>query len=123
MLLEIFECRDLLLEMPVKVSDMGSVVYCAAEFIEEKTAFSRFSFCRSCAFHFQKERKAKRKESKKPTSAESRQKENVKRIIERRQKKIDKMNQRIREQRHQLQTSSKQRKTLLGENVINLKVQ
>ena len=47
MLLEIFECRDLLLEMPVKVSDMGSVVYCAAEFIEEKTAFSRFSFCRS----------------------------------------------------------------------------
>ena len=59
MLLEIFECRDLLLEMPVKVSDMGSVGYCAAEFIEEKTAFSRFSFCRSCAFHFQKERKAK----------------------------------------------------------------
>ena len=48
------------------------------------------------------ERKAKRKASKKPTSVESRQKEDAKRMLERREKRIEALNSRIREQRHQL---------------------
>ena len=48
------------------------------------------------------ERKAKRKASKKTNSVESRQKEYAKRNVERRQKKIEALNARIREQRHQL---------------------
>jgi len=48
------------------------------------------------------ERKAKRKASKKATSVESRQKEDAKRMLERREKRIEALNSRIREQRHQL---------------------
>ena len=48
------------------------------------------------------ERKAKRKASKKANSAESRQREYAKRNLERREKQIEKLNQRIREKRQQL---------------------
>jgi hypothetical protein len=48
------------------------------------------------------ERKAKRKASKKATSVESRHKQDAKRMLERRQKKIEALNSRIREQRHKL---------------------
>jgi len=48
------------------------------------------------------ERKAKRKASKKANSVESRQREYAKRSVERREKKIEKLNQRIREKRQQL---------------------
>ena len=48
------------------------------------------------------ERKEKRRASKKPNSLESRQKEYAKRKVDRREKQIEKLNQRIKQQRNEL---------------------